>query len=486
VAYITKSKIKILLKTIFSKIKKADQFCVKYKLYQWMCIAIFSATILLLLNSYNITEIHTNYTVKSKNTIRLNQGTPVSLKFEAKSGNLDSFLLFKDAAHSRNSASDEAKITIVSPEGEQILSTQVYLYHPSRSYIMVDCGSLALKKGEVYTITFQISSLSDGSIFYLESHESNFFGSITSDTFIGDMPGGLSLVPNVTYNYSVLSYSHMIPHQILFFVMLIGLFFTEFMKKRWVKEVYRGAFVCILICLTQEILNIAKSDPMQVLFPFTVHNYFLLLTGLLIIVLFYYLFYAITGNGTIAIVITSGLGILVGYVNHMKIMMRGDPATPWDLFSAGMAAKISLKYKFHITQRFIASILMVILIIIVIRLIHTPFVRGLKKRLTAILITALLFTGLVFGVVLNQPLLKKMDVSYSLFPPLQSFKENGTMLALALQFNHLSVNGGENNSKDATEDLINQYAGLVKEHPKGTTISKIRLVCVIPVTTRKS
>lgn len=462
-ANFSKSKIIRFCKKNLSSIRRADQFCLRHKVYQWLCIVLFSIITILLLKSYNITETKTNYlnTIPST-SIRLGKGTPMSFTFEASNGNLASFRLYKDVAHTRLSASDKAIVTILSSDGDQILSTQVYLYHPSRNYIVVNCANVALSKGEKYTVVFQISEFDDGSTFYLASHETNTFGMISSDTIPGDLPLGLGLVPNILYSYSVMSYSHMIPHVFLFALALVGLFFDKLLSKRWARETYRGFLICTFIYLTQEVLNISRIDPMQLLFPFTAHHYFVVFTGLLIIVLFYYLFYAIIGNGTIAVLLTGFLGLMAGYTNHMKIVMRGDPAMPWDLFSAGMAAKISTKYKFQITQRFVVSIIMIVLILLLIRLTHTPFIRGLKKRIIAVLCSVLLLTGFVYGVIFNKNLLETMDVSYELFPPLQSYNENGTMFALALQLNHLSINGGENNSAAATEDVIAKYVELAK------------------------
>ena len=100
---------------------------------------------------------------------------------------------------------------------------------------------------------------------------------------------------------------------------------------------------------------------------------------------------------------------------------------------------------------------MIVLILLLIRLTHTPFIHGLKKRIIAVLCSALLLSGFVFGVIFNKSLLESMDVTYELFPPLQSYNENGTMFALALQLNHLSIRGGENNTVAATEDVIAKY-----------------------------
>lgn len=457
-----KSKTIHIGKRIFSCIQKADRFCMSHKIYQWLCIIIFTVVAALLLKSYNISETHSNYSSQATSTIRLNEGIPVSFSFEAREGKLGSFRLYKDVAHTRLSASDMATVTIKSSDDETVLSTQVYLYHPSRNYIMVNCGNVALAKGEKYTVTFQISTFAAGSTFYLTAHQMNTFDTMTSDSFLSDLPLGLSIVPNISYSYSVLSYSHMIPHQILFYLLLTGLFFTKIIQKRWVRELYRGAFACSLIYLTQEILNVSKLAPMQILFPLTLHHYFVFLAGLLLIVFFYLLFYAISGSGTIAILAAGTLGLMVGFANHFKIVMRGDPAMPWDLFSAGMAAKISTNYEFQITQRFVAAIFLIIMLALIIRLTHTSYVRGLKKRLLAVFCTVALLAGFVFGVILNKDLLESMDVSYALFPPLQSYNENGTMLALALHFNNLSVDGGENNSLEATGDIVSKYVEQLK------------------------
>lgn len=458
IANVKNSRTCVLCKKVLSHIRKADQFCLRHKIYQWIIIALFAAFTMLLIGSYDIVSTNSNYAGQSSGTIRLNEDTPVSFSFEARNTKLSYLRLYKDITHTRLSSSDKATVTITAEDGEEVLSTEVYLYHPSRNYITVNCGNAALKKGAVYTVTFKITEFKSNSVFYLAAHETNNFNSFSTDTVIGDLPIGLGETPNVSYSYSVLSISHMIPHQLFFLLFLIGLFFTRFVKKRWVCEVYRGVFICSAVYMVQEVLNTTKTDPMQILFPLTVHHYFILLAGLLIIVLFYYLMYAVTGSGTIAILITGTLGLILGFVNHFKIVMRGDPAMPWDLFSAGIAAKISTKYKFQITQRFIAAIIIIFMLVLVVRLTHTPYVHGIRKRLLATVLSSLLFCGFIFGVILNQALLRRMDVSYSLFPPLQSFNENGTMLALALHLNNINVAGGENNTVEATEDVIAKYA----------------------------
>jgi len=456
-------KIQDLFVKWIAKIKKMDQMMMRHKIYQWLCVVLFAVITVLLISSYNIISSVSNYSNLPTNSIRLEQGIPIRFSFEAKKTKMSSFYLYKDMKSSRLSKSDKAEVTISSANGNTVFNTEVFLYDQNRNYIIVNCADVALAKGEKYTVTFKINNFSSGSYFYLTSHETNTFDSVTSDTVLGDVPVGLSQAPNVSFNYSVLSFAHMIPHLIYFAFFIAILFVPKIIQIRWVKEVYRGVFICSVIYLIQEVLNIAKPDPMQLFFPFSAQHFFILMAGLLILFIFYLIVYAISGNGTFAIFFMGVLALVIGYINHFKIVMRGDPAVPWDLYSAGIAAKISSKYQFHINLRFVASIFMVIFLMVIIRLTHTPTVKGFRIRIAATFCSVLLMAGLMFGVVLNQDLLKKMDISYSLFPPLQSFNENGTMLALALHLNNIPAGGSDNNSPEATEDLVQKYVDLAKQ-----------------------
>lgn len=467
---------------IFSHIQKADRFLLKYKVYQWICIVLFSVMTVLLITSYNITETHSNYQGQTDSVFRFYENAPISFSFQADESRLTSIRLYTNRSQTHLSSSDKAEVTVADENGKEVLSTDVYLYHTSRTYITVDCQDVALEKGSKYTVSIKITELAGDSVLYLMAHETNNFDAVTDATVTADLPVGLSLAPNVTFSYSVLSISHMIPNQLFFLIFLIGLFIPSLMKKRWVCEVYRPVFLCSLVYMTEEILNTAKPDPMQILFPLTLHHYFILAAGILILILFYYWFYALTGSGTVAIIVSGTFGIILGFVNHFKIVMRGDPAMPWDLFSAGIAAKISTKYKFQITPRFIAAILICAMLLLLVRLTHTRYVHGLKKRLIAVGVSTALLAALIFGVLLNQPLLKKMDVSYALFPPLQSFNENGTLLALALHLNNVSIRGQENNSPEATDDIIAQYteeADSLGLNSSAVTAVKPNVICIM-------
>ena len=80
------------------------------------------------------------------------------------------------------------------------------------------------------------------------------------------------------------------------------------------------------------------------------------------------------------------MSLVVAYVNHSKIIMRGDPFVPWDIFSAGIAAKISSGYDFYVTKEYVASFFIIPLILILIRLVYMKPMRKIRIRIASLVI----------------------------------------------------------------------------------------------------
>ena len=56
--------------------------------------------------------------------------------------------------------------------------------------------------------------------------------------------------------------------------------------------------------------------------------------------------------------------------------------------------------------------------------------------------------------------LKGMNIYYQVNPPVQSYNENGGILAFLMHLNNIKANGGENNSPETVSNLIYQYEGI--------------------------
>jgi len=463
-------KIKSFMKILAKKIKQADQFLIDKKIYQFTCVVIVIVVSLLLINSFNRIITYSNYAQAKTSGILMEENQSVSFVFEAKKSKLTSLSLYKDMKKSRLDASDTLDISFSDDSGNVIYTKQAFLFHPHRNYVTVDLDSLRLRPGQLYTVQITVSNLSKGSVLYLETHSINTFAQIAQDNpdvdnkdNSYDVPVGYSYVPNVSYHYSILSPLSLSVHLVLLIAAVVLLFFKRLLQSRVFKEFYRAICISLFLYLILEILNVARHDSLQFLFPFSWRYMFIIACGLAIIVLIYTVLYFILGRSTLAMLITSLIVFALGYTNHTKIVMRGDPFMPWDIYAAGIAAKVSSKYDFRITVQFVASLFMVAIILIMIRLTYCKKIAYLKVRIVGIIISLTLALCFAFGVIMNVALHEKMNISYPLYPPLESYNENGTIFSFFLHLNNINAKGEVDNSPQLTVDIISKYKKMAED-----------------------
>lgn len=448
---------------VYRIIVNADGFFEKRKIYAFACLALVIVVSALLSNSFYKTRTYSNYSRSPSSSIRLEQDQSILFSFEAEKSRLSSLLLDKDALKSRLSETDTIQISIFDQSGTLISTKEVFLYHPHRSYVSAGFAGVRLDSGEKYLVEIKVSSLSPGSVLYLKMHSMNFFNPVDTDYEADDRPMGFTYVPNISYRYSVISVLSMSVHVAFLMLAAAVLFFDRLRKSRLFCELYRVGITVMFLYLFTEMLNIARDDSLQFLFPFNTKSVTLIVLALLIVIIVYLIVYFLTSSGTVAILITSILIFILGYVNHSKIVMRGDPLVPWDIFAAGVAAKCSSQYDFRVTVQFVSSFFLIAIILLMIRLTHQPRIKSIRVRLIGLILTVVAGTVLTFGFLINTELHEKMDISYSLYPPLESYNENGTILSFFLHFNNIKPKGTLDNSPELTADIIKKYVDIAEQ-----------------------
>lgn len=476
-------KIKKPVVYLISKIKKADGFFENKKIYALVSLILVSVISAMLGNSFYQTETYSNYASSKTSSIRLEENQIVRFSFESMQTRLISMDIDKDASKSRLDETDTIELSIFDKNGVRICSKEAFLYHPHRSYISVGCSQVNLDRGEQYVAEIKVTSLSSSSVLYLKMHRVNAFAEAASEYETEDKPMGFTYVPNISYGYSVVSVLSMLIHLSVFVVAAILLLFDRTRKSVVFCEFYRGFFIIMFLYVFTEMLNVAREDSLRFLFPLQLKTLVLIASAFLILLVIYVILYAATSSGTLAIFITSVLVIVLGYVNHSKIVMRGDPFMPWDIYAAGVAAKCSSQYDFRVTPQFIASFFMAAVILLMIRLTHRPRMKSRKTRIVQGLLAVAVGTALTFGFILNVDLHKKMDISYALYPPLESFNENGTILSFFLHANNIRPKGTEDNSPELTEDIIDKYVQIANQMSLDRDVSsdsvRPNVICVM-------
>jgi phosphoglycerol transferase MdoB-like AlkP superfamily enzyme len=458
------------MQIVANKVRQADKFMLDKKIYQVACLLFVLVVSLFLINSFNKIVTYSNYAQAKTSGIRMEENQSVSFAFEAKKSKLSSLSIYKDMKKSRLDASDTLDITFFDASGKEIFSKQAFLYHPHRNYVTVDLNSLRLRSGQLYTVQITVKNLSKESVLYLETHSINTFSQLDEESpdvdgkdNSYDIPIGYTYVPNISYHYSMLSPLSLFVHLLVLLIAVLLLFFNRLIKSRLFRETYRVFGISLFLYLVLEILNVARDDSLQFLFPFNWRFIFIITCGIAIIVIIYAVLLFILGRGTIAMLITSTIVFAIGYTNHAKIVMRGDPFMPWDIYAAGIAAKVSSKYDFRITVQFVASLFMVAIILIMIRLTHCEKIRKRKIRIIGIVGSIALAVSFSVGIIMNVGLHEKMNISYPLYPPLESYNENGTIFSFFLHLNNINAKGETDNSPQLTADIISKYAQMAED-----------------------
>lgn len=469
------------------RIKSIDGFCFKHRIYVYFVLLVMVSS-MFAFHTHFFTSKTISNTVSENNffSIRVDRNMTLRFAFEAKKSTLSkvSISLATDRCNLLSSDKGELNIYSKSDPTTPIFTSAVYLYSPKHATIDINCNNLALKKGEMYFMEFKPTSLDSKSSLFLKMHNVNSFNQLgETEDVQGDIPVGYSYVPNVKYQYSELSTPSLIIHAIIYIGFAVLFLIPKVGEKAWYKELARALYIPLILYTFLEILNVERLDALQFLAPLTYKHYIVLVCAFLIMQLLYYFFFSISGRGWISILIVTVLIGVIGFVSHTKIVMRGDAFVPWDIYAAGMAATIGSKYYFRYTMNFVFGILYLLSVFALIRITATPPLKDMKVRLILLGCSASCMVALSFGVLFNKSFLKKVHISYALYPPLESYNTNGTLMAFVINLNNLSAKGGTANTPEAAAAVQERYEELSSKVKNGPTWrpseTKPNVICIM-------
>lgn len=437
--------------------------------YQISICVLVLIVLFLNLNSFRSIKNYRNYTDENNCYMSFCRSSAYTFSFEAKSNTLDNFRIYLNTEASRLTLSDKLSVKISDDEGKVILETKCYLYNSTRNYAEVDCKGLELEQNERYIVKFTFEECSKRTLVVFLAHPSGGFDSSrdyimaseNEDEMSFDLAIGFSKILNINYRYSHMNAGYLFSNLAVYFLAVIILFFPNLNEKRIFKEIYRGVFGTLLIYLIGQVLNVENDMPLNILFPMSLKHYFCLFTILAIIVIVYYTLYLICGFGSLSMCVASLPFLVLAYVNSVKLVMRGDTFMPWDLFSAGIAVKTGSTYYFHITKPFICGIILTIAFVILLLYTATPRKNYTKTGFAVLGTLVMLGLFLMYSAILNTGLLRKLNVYYEVYPPMQSYNENGTYLAFLFHLNNLNGKGASVDSPELAKDIIDSYSNEV-------------------------
>ncbi len=457
------------LGTILGEVRRVDSILMKKRIYHYILVTLLLIIIVMFGKSFYSDKVYKNYQPEDAVEFRIVRNMSYNLNFEAKDNSLSSFRLKVNRDRTRLNSSDKMHVVIYDSEDHKMFEDDVYLYNADRNYIRVDTDNLKLEKGEWYYMRFTFSDIDRNSLLVLDAHTVSSFGDAiqyaqtpdeNGDPLSLDLSIGFKNVANCNYYYGKLNVASIIIHAIFYIVVTAVLFMKRFEELSVFRNLYRMTVLPVFIFLAAEVMNIEKERPISFLYPFSMKNAFSVLSILLLLGALILFFHMLTGRGTLSAIIVSIPFLTLAFVNHSKLVMRGDSFMPWDLMSAGIGIKTGSTYYFHVTPNFIAGIMMCLIILILLRMTSTPAIKFSSQRLSMCGFSVASVLLVLMSTVFNTSLLDKLHVYYDVNPPIQSYNENGTYMAFLMHLNNLGAKTGNNNSPENYEDLMYRYTGI--------------------------
>ena len=478
---------------VFAPILKLDGTLTRYYIYHILMIVTISIVVILFRNSFYSDHVFRNYREGDAVDLRFSMNMTYNMSFEAQSDSLSSFRIFMDPELSRLKSSDKMHITILDSENKRLFETDAYLYNSDRRYIRVDVDGLELEPGEWYYMLINFSKMSPTSLLVLDSHQVNTFNDAVqyaqqgteddNDTLSLDRSIGFSKVANISYYYGSVNILSVAIH-LIFFLAVMGIpFLNSFKTSTAVRNLYRIVVFPVFVYLVAEIMNVENDRPLNFLYFTSLKKTFTVLAALILLAMLLLLVHMLTGHGSLASFIVAVPFIVLAFVNHTKLVMRGDSFMPWDLMSAGIGLKTGSTYYFRVTPNFIAGILLCITCLMIIRLTHTPYIRLTSQRMSMVAFSVVAILLIFSTAIFNTSLLKRLHVYYEVNPPIQSYNENGTYLAFLMHLNNLEAKSGTNSDPEDSQDLIYRYTGIASSMDLDSRVNRFsekpNVICIM-------
>ncbi len=178
--------------------------------------------------------------------------------------------------------------------------------------------------------------------------------------------------------------------------------------------------------------------------------------NLLIYTLILLAFYLVTNRTKYAALLTVLVTYILGLANYFVWNFRGSPIVAADLASLKTATNVASNYNYSLGLDAVwATVLLVSFVAVLLSL---DTVKGLhiKKRIILLLVTALLTTG-TWGVFFHTSLMKKLNVSVSVWMPERDYAQNGSALSFLLTWTYYIVEKPSGYSEQAAEEITKGY-----------------------------
>lgn len=248
-------------------------------------------------------------------------------------------------------------------------------------------------------------------------------------------------------------------------------------KHGMTKEKVLGC-IALLVCpaVTFYLFDLYTHNPFETMdFATQLLNIvFYELTGLLLFGIFKYV--------RIALMLQSGIFMIVGLANYYVLNFRAAPIRPWDLYSIQTAASVADNYSYELEKETVFVLLGFLVLLIVESRFHMKAPGGKLKRAMLILLPIVLLCGYT-GMIQNDRFVSYFGLYDKLFTPTVMNQRDGNVVAFLMEMEYMKVEKPSDYSVSSVEQDLQNAAensdGLTEVMADPESVSRPNIIVIM-------
>lgn len=191
--------------------------------------------------------------------------------------------------------------------------------------------------------------------------------------------------------------------------------------------------------------------------PFTAMNFKTQLLNIVFYELMGLLLFGIFKYVRLALMVQSGLFMIIGLVNYFVLNFRSAPIMPWDIYSLQTAASVADNFNYKMEKEAIAVLISFCILLIIESRFHMKAPGRWKKRSLLIMLPTVLLCGYT-NMIQSDTFIAEFGLYDKLFTPTVMNKRDGNVVAFLMEMEYLDVEKPTGYSATEMESLYQQIA----------------------------
>lgn len=156
----------------------------------------------------------------------------------------------------------------------------------------------------------------------------------------------------------------------------------------------------------------------------------------------------------VALMVQSGLFMVIGLANYYVLSFRSAPIMPWDIFSIGTAASVADNFSYTLEAEAISVLGGFAVLLFVESRCRIKVATGRNKLRAAMVVLSALCLYLYTGMIQNDAFVLKFGLYDKLFTPTVMNRRDGNIVAFLMEMEYMNVDKPEGYSASRAEKLL--------------------------------